>query len=171
MARAQDRMSIRWLFCLSALLPVFSSGCAIVPRSRLEESQRLTQTLRAENARLKDRVLALQGQNRDYADRSVDDLRRSVAQDQAIERLEQSVEAYQEDRDRLHEAYERLTASLGMRPSPTGVLRNSVPSGRRPGGQTGGSEPDEEWPKDVTGEDDEKTPPGRSPAGEDRTGP
>jgi hypothetical protein len=170
-ARAQDRTSIRWLFVLSALLPAVSSGCAIVPRSRLEESQRLTQTLRAENARLKDQVLALQGQNRDYADRAVDDLRRSAAQDQAIERLEQSVQAYQEDRDRLHEAYERLTASLGMRPSPTAALRDSLPPGRGPGGQSRGSEPDEEKPKGVTGVDDEETRPERSRAGEDQSGP
>jgi hypothetical protein len=171
MARAQDRRPIHWLFFLSALLPAFSSGCAIVPRSRLEESQRLTQTLRAENARLQDRVLALQGQNRDYADRAVDDLRRSAAQDQAIEHLEQSVQAYQEDRDRLHEAYERLTASFGMRPSPTGAFRNSVPARRGPGGQNDGSESDEQPPKEVTGVDDEEIRPGRSRAGGDRTDP
>src|SRR5262249_54452236 len=48
-------------------------GCAIVPRSRMDECQRLTQTLRAENARLKDRVMALLSQNRDYSERAVDD--------------------------------------------------------------------------------------------------
>ena len=49
------------------------SGCAIVPRSRMDECQKLSQTLRGDNARLKDRILALQGQNRDYAERAVDD--------------------------------------------------------------------------------------------------
>src|SRR5580658_2324463 len=58
-------------------------GCGIVPKSRMDECQRLTQTLRSENARLKDRVLALQGQNRDYAERAVDDARRLATQDDA----------------------------------------------------------------------------------------
>ncbi len=66
-------------------------GCSVVPGSRLDESQRLVQSLRAENARLKDQVLGLEAQNRDYADRAVDDLRRLTARDQAIERLERSV--------------------------------------------------------------------------------
>ncbi|HEX3448826.1 MAG TPA: hypothetical protein VHS97_11265, partial [Isosphaeraceae bacterium] len=57
------------------------SGCGIVPKSRMDECQRLTQTLRSENARLKDRVLALQGQNRDYAERAVDDARRLATAD------------------------------------------------------------------------------------------
>jgi hypothetical protein len=170
MVRADHRASIRWLFFLSLLLPVFGVGCAIVPRSRLDESQRLTRTLRAENARLQDRVLALQGQNRDYADRAVDDLRRSAAQDQAIERLEQSVQAYQEDRDQLHEAYERLTSSLGMRPSPTAAFR--APAARRGQGiEPGRSAPEDDRPKHVTGVDDEETHPEPPREGDDRTGP
>jgi hypothetical protein len=88
-------------------------GCAVVPSSRLEESRQLAQSLRTENARLKDQVLALQAQNRDYADRALDDLRRLTARDEAIARLERSVQAYQDDRDRLEGAYRRLTMSLG----------------------------------------------------------
>jgi len=88
-------------------------GCAVVPNSRLEESRRLAQSVRTENARLKDQVLALQAQNRDYADRALDDLRRLTARDEAIARLERSVQAYQDERDRLEGAYRRLTMSLG----------------------------------------------------------
>jgi hypothetical protein len=136
----------------------------------LDEYQGLTQALRSENARLKDQVLALQGQNRDYADRAVDDLRRSAAQDQAIERLEQSVQAYQEDRDQLHEAYERLTSSLGMRPSPTAAFRG--PTARRVQGiEPGMSAPEDDRPKDVTGVDDEEVRPEPLRDGEDRTAP
>ena len=54
------------LLFASGLLP----GCGIVPRSRMDECQKLSQLLRSENARLKDRVLSLQSQNRDYADRA-----------------------------------------------------------------------------------------------------
>ena len=88
-------------------------GCAMVPRDRLEESQKLARSLRTENARLKDQVLSLQAQNQDYADRALDDLRRLTARDEAIDRLEKSVRGYQDDRDRLAAAYRRLAVSLG----------------------------------------------------------
>ena len=94
------------------LLAVMVQGCAMVPRSRLDESQRLTTNLRSQNARLQDQVVSLQAQNRDASDRAVDDLRRLTARDEAIERLEQSVQAYQDDRDRLAAAYRRLASSL-----------------------------------------------------------
>jgi hypothetical protein len=93
-----------------------TSGCSMVPRSRLEESHRLTETLRTDNARLKDQLVSLQTQNRDYADRAIDDLRRLTAREQAIERLQRSVQSYQDERDRMADAYRRLTASLGGSP-------------------------------------------------------
>src|SRR5262245_53470003 len=80
---------------------VLNSSCTIVPRERMDECQRVSQTLRSENARLKDQILALQSQNRDYADRAVDDSRRLAIQDEAIDRLEHSVHAYQDERSRL----------------------------------------------------------------------
>ena len=94
-------------------LSLVGGGCGIVPKSRMDECQRLTQTLRSENARLKDRILAVQGQNRDYAERAVDDVRRLAAQDDAIERLEHSVQAYQDERARLEAAYKKLASNLG----------------------------------------------------------
>ncbi len=90
------------------------SGCAMVPRSRMDECQKLSQALRADNARLKDRVVALTGQNRDYAERAVDDGRRLAVQDEALERLERSVQAYQDDRTRLEAAYKQIAANLGV---------------------------------------------------------
>lgn len=98
---------------LPALLALFQgAGCAMVPRSQMEECQRASQTLRSENARLKDRALALQSQNRDYADRAVDDARRLAIQEETIARLEHSVQAYQNDRARLESAYNQLTSNL-----------------------------------------------------------
>lgn len=110
-------------------------GCSMVPRGRLEESHRLTETLRTENARLKDQVLSLQVQNRDYADRAVDDLRRLTARDQAIERLERSVHSYQDERDRMADAYRRLTAGLGRSPDPElpGPMSQVRPASTGPG--------------------------------------
>jgi hypothetical protein len=94
-------------------LSLVGGGCGIVPKSRMDECQRLTQTLRSENARLKDRILAVQGQNRDYADRAVDDARRLAAQDNAIERLDYSVQAYQDDISRLEALYKKFASNLG----------------------------------------------------------
>ena len=93
-------------------LLIAGGGCGIVPKSRMDECQRLTQTLRSENARLKDRVLALQGQNRDYAERAVDDARRLATADDAIEHLEHSVQAFQDERARLEAAYKKLASNL-----------------------------------------------------------
>jgi hypothetical protein len=123
-------------------------GCSMVPRERVDESVRLTQSLRAENARLKDDVLSLQTQNRDYSDRALDDLRRLTAREEAIERLERSVQAYQDDRDRLASSYRRLAMSLGrtpeessspltgQRPGPPGGFSPAARGGRRDGGET-----------------------------------
>ena len=110
MVRALPPVRMRWLWFLAAL--VVSSGCSLVPRASMDECQRLSQMLRTDNARLKDQVLALQSQNRDYAERAVDDSRRLAIQDETIERLEHSVQAYQTDRSKLESAYEQLTSSL-----------------------------------------------------------
>ena len=66
LVRPPSTASIGVLCLLTAgILP----GCAMVPRERIEESQRLTESLRTENAHLKDEVVALKAQNQDYADR------------------------------------------------------------------------------------------------------
>jgi hypothetical protein len=114
-----------------AVVLVVGSGCAIVPRARMDECQRLTQTLRSENARLKDRVLTLQGQNRDYADRAVDDARRLAIQDEALERLEHSVQAYQDERARLEAAYKQLASNLVVPDAPP--ERRQSPAGSNSG--------------------------------------
>ena len=52
------------------------AGCSLVPKSRLDECHRLSQTLQAENARLKDTTVSLRSQNQDLTQRAVDDARR-----------------------------------------------------------------------------------------------
>ena len=94
-------------------LLLLCGGCAMAPRAQMDECQQVSRTLRSENARLKDQILALQTQNHDYADRALDDSRRLASQDEAIEHLESSVQAYQDERARLESAFHQLTASLG----------------------------------------------------------
>jgi hypothetical protein len=112
-ARLERRSPHYALATLSTGLLFLCTGCALAPRSQMEECQQLSRTLRSENARLKDRLLVLQSQNRDYADRALDDSRQLASQQDAIERLEGSVQAYQDERSRLESAYNQLASSLG----------------------------------------------------------
>jgi hypothetical protein len=134
--RVHGRKGLATARLMFAFVLIAGPGCTIVPRSRMDECQRLAQTLRSENARLKDRYLAVQGQNRDYAERAVDDGKRLTIQDEAIERLEHSVQAYQDERTRLEAAYHQLATSLGVaestadgRQSP--AVSKSAPSEQR----------------------------------------
>jgi uncharacterized protein HemX len=142
-ARRPAARAPSWLLLLAAL--AISSGCAVVPRSQMDECQQLSRTLRSENARLRDQVLALRSQNRDYADRAMDDSRRLAVQDEAIERLEASVQAYQDERARLESAYKQLTASLGgaglQPPGQSAHTRSPAPprDGPRSPSSAGGS--------------------------------
>ncbi len=163
-----SRILVLLLFA-STLLP----GCGIVPRSRMDECQQLSQLLRTENARLKDRVLALQSQNRDYGDRAVDDLRRLTARDRAIARLEQDIQAYQDDRERLAAAYEQLRVSLGRRSEDDRTGSESEQTRRattrRLGEKLSLSNDSHRIP--VSGRDDEGMSRQRSSGRDDQTGP
>jgi hypothetical protein len=116
------------------------SGCTMVPRSRLGECQQVSQMLRTENARLKDRVLAFENENRDYAERAVDDARRLAVQSDTIQHLEQSIRAFQTERAQLESAFEQLTANLGD-DTMAATRRQGWPSARgnrdRPAGSNG----------------------------------
>src|SRR5438552_1083701 len=102
------------LLAVAFLMP----GCQLAPRAQVEECHRLSQTLRSENAQLKDQVLALKSDNRDFSERAVDDARRLAQLEEANNRLETSVQAYQDDRSRLESAWKELRASLPGTPQP-----------------------------------------------------
>jgi len=99
------------------------SGCGLVPKSRMDECHRVTQTLRAENGRLKDLALELRTQNQDLSQRAVDDARQIAAKDEANERLVKSVQAYQGERDKLAEAYRTLEQQVRMAVNPHPTAR------------------------------------------------
>ena len=75
-----------------------SAGCSFVPTSRLDDCHKLSQTLQSENSRLKDLALKYRSQNRDLTQRAVDDADRLRKQDEAMARLEQSVQASRDKR-------------------------------------------------------------------------
>jgi chemotaxis protein MotB len=91
------------LLCVAA-----GPGCGLVPKSRLDECHRLSQTLRADNNRLRDVALDLRAQNQDLNQRAVDDARRIALQEEALERLEKSVQGYQSEREQIAREFEVL---------------------------------------------------------------
>jgi chemotaxis protein MotB len=88
------------------------AGCSYVPKARLDDCHRLSQTLQAENSRLKDTTISLRSQNEDLNQRAVDEARRLRTQEEEIRRLEQSVAAYQDERDQLAAAFERIKTQV-----------------------------------------------------------
>ena len=100
------RCRARWLMVASCAGPL--AGCAVVPKSRLDECHQLSRNLQAQNAQLKDKELGLRSQNQDLAQRAVDDALRLKLRDEEVERLTQSVHAYQQEREQLAAAVERI---------------------------------------------------------------
>lgn len=107
----------------------------MAPREQVDECHRLNQTLRSENAQLKDQLLALRSQNQDYSERAVDDARRLEALEQANLRLETSVQAYQDERTRLETAYKELRASLPQAVHPLALEADAKPKRDREAGE------------------------------------
>ena len=95
------RAATRTLLGLLPLLP----GCAWAPRSRVDEAHRLVQSLRAENAQIKDASLNLRTQNQELAQRAVDDARAIKALEQANQQYEQSIIGYQDEREAMRTAF------------------------------------------------------------------
>jgi chromosome segregation ATPase len=95
-------------FALLACCAMLAQGCAFVPKSRFEEAQKLVQSLRAENAQLKDSSLTLKVQNQDLAQRAVDDAKAIRALEVANDQYEASIEGYQDEREQLQAAFSTL---------------------------------------------------------------
>jgi chemotaxis protein MotB len=94
------------------------TGCGLVPKSRLDDCRRLSQTLEAEKSRLKDTVLSLRSQYEDLVQRADDDARRLKAQDEEVRRLLASVQAYQDERDQLAGLVDRLKSQIQVAANP-----------------------------------------------------
>ena len=129
--RARRRRLYAFLAPL-VLAPALLAGCGFVPRKKLDECHQVSVTLRAENTRLKDATLALRAENQDLTQRAMDDSRKITAQEQAVERLEKSVMAYQAERDKLAAAFEtikrQVRLSASPQPQPTAELGTRLES-------------------------------------------
>src|SRR3954469_6262872 len=76
-------------------------GCSFVPRSRLDECRRLSQTLQAGEEQIRDPAVSLRAQNQDLNQRAADDARRLRLQEEEVHRLVESVSAYQQEREQM----------------------------------------------------------------------
>ncbi|SIO59137.1 chemotaxis protein MotB [Singulisphaera sp. GP187] len=101
-------------FGLAGLL----TGCSVVPRSRLDDCHKLSQTLEADKARLNDNLLSLRSQHNDLAQRADDDARRLLARDDEVNQLRGTVQAYQDERDQLAADYARVKGLLQVSANP-----------------------------------------------------
>jgi chemotaxis protein MotB len=108
----------RLAFWLGLGWVVFLPGCGLVPRARVDDCHKLTQTLRSENDRLKDTELSLRAQNQDLTQRAVDDARKLGLQEEALQRLERSVLSYQDERDKMALAFQRLKSEIQASVNP-----------------------------------------------------
>jgi chromosome segregation ATPase len=88
------------------------SGCSMVPRTELADCAQRCRVLQAESGQLKDELLSLRSQNRDLSQRAVDDSKRLQTLEEANRRLEEHITGYQQDRDTIAAAYEKLQAQL-----------------------------------------------------------
>jgi exonuclease VII small subunit len=102
----RPRVSLTVLILLGSALIV--PGCAFVPKSRFDEAQKLVQSLRTENAQLKDSALTLKVQNQDLAQRAIDDDQAIRALESTNSQYERSIQAYQEEREDLQAAFRDL---------------------------------------------------------------
>jgi cell division protein FtsB len=93
---------------LSLALVASGAGCGMVPKQRLDDSQKLITSLRTENSQLKDASLSLRTQNQDLSQRAVEDARKISALDEAKSRLERSVQAYIDEREDLNTAFQQF---------------------------------------------------------------
>ena len=112
-----DRSPVIRLAAAFALVAAVS-GCSLVPNTRVEEARKLVQSLRADNAQLKDSTLALKVQNQDLSQRAVDDSRAIQALETANTQYERSIQGYQDEREQYRAAFQDLKSQVRTASGP-----------------------------------------------------
>jgi hypothetical protein len=109
-----------FLMGMAAIAP----GCAVVPRTELEECHQLCRSLQAETSQLKDTALRLRSQNEDLTQRAVADTRRLGELEEDNRGLRRDVAAYRDEREQLVAAFERLKQQVvaSIDSDPTAML-------------------------------------------------
>jgi outer membrane protein OmpA-like peptidoglycan-associated protein len=97
---------------MTPVLACLALGCGTLPHSQLAECHNRSQALQAEADQLKNEALGLRDRNRELAQRALEDAHRIHALEQSNTKLERSILAYQEERNRLVEAFEQLQSQI-----------------------------------------------------------
>jgi outer membrane protein OmpA-like peptidoglycan-associated protein len=97
---------------MTPVLACLTLGCGTLPHSQLAECHKRSQALQAEADQLKNQALGLRDRNRELAQRALEDAHRIHALEQSNSKLERSILAYQEERNRLVEAFEQLQSQI-----------------------------------------------------------
>ena len=108
MAKRSQTIRAAMAILAGAWVSVGLVGCGLVPRTRLDDAQKVVQGLRTENTQLKDSTLRLKIQNQDLTQRAVDDSQAIRALETANTQFEKSINGYQDDRERMRAAFEEL---------------------------------------------------------------
>jgi len=106
------------LATLALAFLLLAPGCGFVPKSRFVEAEKLVQSLRAENAQLKDSALTLKVQNQELAQRAVDDAKAIRALEVANDQYELSIQGYQDEREQLQSAFSTLKNQVSTASGP-----------------------------------------------------
>ncbi len=108
MSERSRSVRARVVALFGAWLAVCPSGCSFVPKTRLDDAQKVVQGLRSENAHLKDSNLGLKVQNQDLTQRAVDDAEAIRGLETANAQYEKSIEGYQDEREQMRSAFNDL---------------------------------------------------------------
>ncbi len=119
------------LIWLALPLAAVAGGCGMVPRTRVADCQQRVQALSTETAQLQDEVLSQRGQLRDLSQRAVDDARQLRTLEEANRRLEQTVMAYQDERDALAASFDQFKRQLQLQASGNRPPTAAVPPEKR----------------------------------------
>ena len=96
-----DDRPTRLTAALLLLLLLAASGCALAPKSQVEDARARVQSLQAENQRLREIALNVRGRNRVLVQRAIDDSRLLQAREGAIEEYETYLAAARAEREEL----------------------------------------------------------------------
>lgn len=99
------------LIALTAITAAVA-GCAWVPQGRIEDCRQRVQVLQATNQELRDVAVHVRQENKDLAQRSLDDTRRLRAQEEAIRRYERSIADYQSEREQLYALLDQIRGQV-----------------------------------------------------------
>jgi chemotaxis protein MotB len=117
-------MVCRWrslLWCAGLGLVIPSTGCTLVPKSRLDACQAYSCELQRKNQEICAQYENLRLQNQDLANKSLDAEEKLAQQEELLARYEREMAGFRQDRDKMEAAYASLLDQSRSNPLPRDV--------------------------------------------------